>query len=76
MKMFNVHEAKTQFSSILAMVASGEDIVVAKAGQPVAVITAYKNKTAPREPGLFKGQIRIEDSFFEPMDEDFMAHLQ
>jgi prevent-host-death family protein len=76
MKTFNVHEAKTKFSAILALVAAGEDVLVAKAGVPVAMISAYRKPAAPRTAGLFKGQICMQDSFFEPMDEDFMQYFQ
>ena len=76
MKTFNVHEAKTNFSSILALVAAGEDVLVAKAGTPVAVISAYRKPATRRAPGLFKGQVDIKDSFFEPMDEEFMKFFQ
>lgn len=76
MKTFNVHEAKTHFSSILALVAAGEEVLIAKAGTPVAVISAYRKPAAPREPGLFKGQIEIRETFFEPMDDDFMVYFQ
>jgi prevent-host-death family protein len=76
MRTFNVHEAKTQFSAILALVASGEDVVVAKAGHPVAVITAYRNPAPGREPGHFRDKIVIHDTFFEPMDDEFMKFFE
>ncbi len=76
MKIFNVHEAKTQFSSILALVAGGEDVIVAKAGHPVAIISAYTKPGVARQAGLFKGQLTLHESFFEPMEEDFMAYFE
>ena len=76
MKTYNVHDAKTHFSSILALVASGEDVLIAKAGTPVAVISAYRRLSSRREPGLFKGQVEVLETFFEPMDEDFMQFFQ
>lgn len=76
MKTFNVHEAKTQFSAILTLVASGEEVLVAKAGKPVARISPYREPKATREPGLFRGQVEISDSFFEPMPDDFLGHFE
>lgn len=76
MKQFNVHEAKTQFSSILSMVGAGEKIIIAKAGKPVAVLSPYQSLKEEREFGPFKGEFEVPDSFFEPMDEDFMAHFE
>ncbi|GMU57125.1 MAG: hypothetical protein AMXMBFR33_62710 [Candidatus Xenobia bacterium] len=75
-KTFNVHEAKTQFSAILALVSAGEEVIVAKAGRPVAVISPYKQPATDRKPGLFRGQIKVHDSFFDPMDDEFMQHFE
>jgi len=75
-KQFNVHEAKTNFSAILALVAGGEEVVVAKAGKPVAVISPYKSPVPRRTPGRLKGQLHVPDSFFEPMDEEFMSYFE
>jgi prevent-host-death family protein len=63
-KIVNVHEAKTHLSRILDQVAAGEDIVIAKAGKPIAKLTAVR-AAAPRRPGLAKG--RVTDAFFEPL---------
>ncbi|MBN9414069.1 MAG: type II toxin-antitoxin system Phd/YefM family antitoxin [Candidatus Eremiobacteraeota bacterium] len=76
MKTFNVHEAKTQFSAILSLVASGEEVVVAKAGKPVAVISPYREPQLVRSPGLFRGQIEVKESFFEPMPADFLEYFE
>lgn len=76
MKTFNVHEAKTHFSALLALVASGEEVVVAKAGRPVAIISPYRQPVASREFGPFQGQVSVPDSFFEPMDDEFMDHFR
>jgi prevent-host-death family protein len=76
MKTFNVHEAKTQFSAILALVSAGEEVIVAKAGRPVAIISPYKHGAIERKPGLFEGQLTVHDSFFDPMDDEFMKHFE
>lgn len=76
MKTFNVHEAKTHFSDILKLVASGEEVVVAKAGKPVAVIRAFEQPETRRKPGLFKGKIEMSAAFFEPMDQEFLEFFQ
>ncbi len=76
MKTFNVHEAKTKFSAILALVTAGEEVLVAKAGKPVAIISPYRAPATPREFGPFRGQIKVHDSFFEPMEDEFMQHFR
>lgn len=76
MKTFNVHEAKTHFSDILKLVAGGEEVVVAKAGKPVAIIRAFEQPEKTRKPGLFKGKMEMSASFFEPMDPEFLEFFQ
>jgi prevent-host-death family protein len=65
MRQVNVHEAKTQLSALLEAVESGESVVIARAGKPVAVLTAYRTTRRKRRLGLFKGQGRIAADFDE-----------
>jgi prevent-host-death family protein len=72
MQTVNIHEAKTHLSRLLESVAQGEEIVIARAGQPVALLTAYREprrKIAP--PGGMEGEIWMADDFDEPLDELF-----
>lgn len=66
---FNVHAAKTQLSALLERVERGEEIVVARAGRPVARLVPFTSGKA-RQPGLFRGRLRVPDSFFEPLPAD------
>ena len=63
----NLYEAKTQLSSLVDRAARGEEIVIAKAGRPVARLTALTPRTEPRELGVWKGRIRIGKDFDEPL---------
>jgi prevent-host-death family protein len=69
----NVHEAKTQFSKLLAQVARGREVVIAKAGKPVARLTPYtppQRKIAP--PGSMEGHgFWIAEDFNDPIDDLF-----
>ena len=65
---YNIHEAKTNLSSIIAQVEAGEDVVIMRAGKPVARLTPYE-KPAPRKFGYFKGQVKILPGFDEPITE-------
>jgi prevent-host-death family protein len=67
MTQVNVHEAKTQLSRLLERAHAGEEIVIAKNGEPYARLVPLE-KPKPREPGLLSG--KVEDSFFEPLPED------
>ncbi|MBK8537117.1 MAG: type II toxin-antitoxin system Phd/YefM family antitoxin [Candidatus Competibacteraceae bacterium] len=72
MQTVNIHEAKTHLSRLLEAVERGEEVVIARAGQPIATLTAYKpprRKIAP--PGSMEGQIWMSDDFDEPLDDLF-----
>ncbi len=66
-KTVNIHEAKTNFSRLLAKVAAGEDVVIAKAGKPVAKLVAYSESAGQRVPGTAADLIEINDNFDEPL---------
>jgi prevent-host-death family protein len=60
----NIHEAKTHFSKLLARVMRGEEIVIAKAGKPVArLVPERPHARAIRVPGIDKGKLKIADDF-------------
>lgn len=61
----NVHEAKTHLSRLLERVSRGEEIVIAKAGKPVAKLVPYREPQEPRSPGAWQGRVRIAPDFDE-----------
>lgn len=63
MKMINIHEAKTTLSKLIARVARGEEIIIGKAGKPVARLSAFDSHPVARKPGLLKGKIAIAKDF-------------
>ena len=65
MSVVNIHEAKTHLSRLLERVASGEEIVIAKAGRPVARLVRYDESDEPRTPGAWKGRVWVADDFDE-----------
>jgi len=70
MTVFNIHEAKTHFSKLLDRVLSGEEVVIAKAGKPIARLLPFDDKlTGPRVPGIDKGKVIIKPEFDEPLPE-------
>jgi prevent-host-death family protein len=73
MRMVNIHSAKTHLSRLIAEVAAGEEIVIAKAGKPVARLLPFEPRREPRRAGLMKGKIWIADDFDEPLPEEIMA---
>lgn len=69
MRQVNVHEAKTHLSRLLADVEGGEEVVIARAGKPVARLVADHRPREPRKPGFLKGKIWVSDDFDEPDEE-------
>jgi prevent-host-death family protein len=70
MTVFNIHDAKTHFSKILERVLSGEEVVIAKAGKPVARLLPFTDiNSAPRKPGKDKGKVLIQPDFDAPLTE-------
>ncbi|NPV30025.1 MAG: type II toxin-antitoxin system Phd/YefM family antitoxin [Firmicutes bacterium] len=68
----NIHEAKTHFSKLLARVKEGEEIIIAKAGKPVARLVPVKEQPAKRVPGSAKGKITIAPDFDVPLAESVL----
>ena len=75
-KTVNVHTAKTTLSSLLTEVEAGREIVIARAGKPVAKLVPLKRKKAKqpdRRPGFLKGKIWIGPDFEDPLPEEVLA---
>jgi prevent-host-death family protein len=72
----NIHEAKTHFSRLLERVNRGEEIVIAKAGKPVARIVPYEVKPSMRVPGTAKGKIQIGKNFEDPLPKNLLKFFE
>jgi len=75
MFVVNVHQAKTQLSRLLARVEAGEDVVIARRGEPVARLVGCKPRSK-RQADVLKGKVVIPDSFFEPLPDDELAEWE
>jgi prevent-host-death family protein len=69
MTTVNVHEAKTHLSKLLQRAACGEEIIIAKAGKPIAVLGPLPKPVGTRVPGRYRGQIVIHPNFDDPIEE-------
>ena len=67
MKTVSIHAAKTHLSSLVEEAASGEEIIIAKAGKPVARLTALEKPKFERKPGTMADLIEIYDNFDDPL---------
>jgi len=71
-KSYNVHEAKTHLSRLLEQVAAGEDVLIAKAGVPVARLVPVVVPVDQRPLGTEQGRVFIADDFDAPLPADVL----
>ncbi|RDV80487.1 type II toxin-antitoxin system Phd/YefM family antitoxin [Ammonifex thiophilus] len=72
----NIHEAKTQLSRLLAWVREGEEVIIAKAGVPVARLVPVTMEEGERVPGTAKGKIFIAPDFEAPLPEEVLEEFE
>ena len=69
----NIHEAKTNLSKYLDLLAKGEKILLCRRNVPIAEIRPLPSKTGSKRPiGLAKGRFEVPVSFFDPLPEDLL----
>ena len=64
--VINIHEAKTHLSRLVERVTAGEEVVIARAGKPVAKLVPYREERKPRQPGILRGQIWLAADWDSP----------
>ena len=69
----NIYEAKTHLSKLVDRAAAGEEIIIAKAGRPLARLVPFVTATPLRKPGSWKGQVWMAPDFDAPMSEEELA---
>jgi len=72
----NVHQAKTHLSRLLDEVAAGAEVVIAKAGRPVARLVPLEPVVRRKRLGLLKGRIDVPDDFDAPLPPDVIADFE
>lgn len=76
MDPINIHEAKTQLSKLIEAVEAGEEVIIARAGKPVARLVPFKPVKPVRKPGLMKGKFEVPDSFFDPLPDEILDYFE
>ncbi len=76
MKKVNIYEAKTRLSQLVAEAASGRDVVIARAGRPVARLTRLVGTTRKRRLGLLDGRFRIPDDFNRALPDHLLRSFE
>jgi prevent-host-death family protein len=72
MKTVTIQSAKNQLSSLIEQVCQGEEIWIAKDDKPVARLIPFKQKIT-RVFGALKGQIKVDEGFFEPLPQEELS---
>jgi len=75
-KKVNIYEAKTRLSQLVDEAASGEDVVIARAGRPVARLTQLQKASRKRRLGLLDGRFKIPDDFNRPLPEEVLRTFE
>ncbi len=75
-KVVNVHEAKTHLSRLLDDVGAGMEVIIAKAGKPVARLISISGSVKQKRLGLLRGKIKIAGDFNAPLSDDVLATFE
>lgn len=65
--IYNLYEAKSALSQLVERAAAGEEIIIAKAGRPLAKLVPVAARGKRRRPGGWKGRVTIADDFDAPL---------
>jgi prevent-host-death family protein len=76
MPTINLYEAKTQLSKLVDQAAAGTDVIIARAGKPVARLTRLAEPKRKIRFGLLKGKIKIAKDFDAPLPEEVLADFE
>jgi len=71
----NIHDAKTHFSELLRRVAAGEEVVISRAGKPVAKIVSVEDRQA-RQFGVDRGVFEVPEDFDAPLPESLLGEFE
>jgi len=71
----NIHAAKTQLSRLLKQVEEGEEIVIARAGKPIARIVPLVPTRPKRRLGILEGQYTVADNIDDPLPDDLLEEF-
>ncbi|MGH9672422.1 MAG: type II toxin-antitoxin system Phd/YefM family antitoxin [Bryobacteraceae bacterium] len=69
----NIHQAKTHLSRLLERVLLGEEIIIAKAGRPVARLVPLDSESTERRPGTAKGDFVVPEDFDSPLPDSVVV---
>ncbi len=74
--VINIHEAKTHLSRIVEEVAAGKEVIIAKAGKPIARLVPLSGAPRPKKLGLLRGRIKVPDDFNAPLPREVLEEFE
>jgi len=74
--VYNLYEAKSSLSQLVDRASSGEEIIIAKAGKPMAKLVPIPQARKPRKPGGWEGQVVMSEDFDAPFPADLQAAFE
>lgn len=75
-KTVNIYEAKTRLSELVQEAEAGRDVIIARAGRPVARLTRLEQKQGKRRLGVLDGRFRVPDDFNAPLPDDVIEAFE
>jgi prevent-host-death family protein len=75
-KTVNLYEAKTHLSQLVERASRGEEVIIAKAGEPKARLVPLGRRVRRRKPGAWKGRLALAGDFDAPLPEDVLATFE
>lgn len=76
MATVNIHQAKTHLSRLVDEVAAGAEIIIAKAGKPMARLAPISTLVRKKRLGLLKGKVKVPDDFNAPLDDETLSAFE
>jgi prevent-host-death family protein len=76
MSTVTIHQAKTNLSKLIQKVAAGEEVIIARGAKPVARLVPVGEVKGKRQPGSWKGRLRVGPEFFEPLSESELSRWE
>ena len=72
---YNIQEAKVHLSRLLKDVVSGEEVIIAKAGKPIARISQIEKSGPKIRFGVLKGKVKVSEDFDAPLSDDLLSEF-
>lgn len=74
--LVNIHEAKTNLSRLLKKVEEGHEVIIARAGNPVARLVPYNANPLKRFPGSAKDKIIVAPDFNDALPDEILQEFE